>query len=191
MQVLIHLRRWILRIPLILSSLLLTGGPSLFAQTTISKEYQIKAVFLFNFAQFVQWPPTVFTREDEPFRIGILGEDPFGSFLDETVQGEKIDGHPLVVERYGSIAAAKGCQILFIGKAEMGQIESIFEDLKGQNILTVGDAEGFVQKGGVVRFATEKNKIHLRISLQAAKRANLTISSKILRLSEIVEPRGN
>lgn len=159
------------------------------ASAEISKEYQIKAAFLFNFAQFVQWPPKTFTQADGPFCIGILGEDPFGSFLDETVRGEKIDGHPLVIKRYASAEEAKDCQILFISRSEMGRIEEVFTVLGNRSILTVGDAEGFVQRGGIVRFATEENKIHLRISPKAAKRASLVISSKILRLAEIVETK--
>jgi YfiR/HmsC-like len=176
-----------LRCWFILLVLLSAGGPRLSAQTAISKEYQVKAVFLFNFSQFVQWPPSAFTRPDEPFRIGLLGDDPFGAFLDETVNGEKVDGHPLVVQRCASAQDAKDCQILFIGRSEMGRVEAIFGDLKGLKILTVGDAEGFIRKGGVMRFVVDKNKVHLRISLHAAKRADLTISSKILRLAEIVE----
>jgi hypothetical protein len=157
------------------------------ARAEISKEYQVKAVFLFNFAQFVQWPPTAFTRAEEPFRIGILGEDPFGTYLDQTVQGEKVDGHPLVIKRCASAADAKDCKIVFVSRSEMGQVEAIIDELKGRNILTVGDAEGFIRKGGIMRFVMDNNKVHLRISLNAAKRSDLTISSKVLRLAEIVE----
>src|SRR5690349_20901076 len=86
-----------LRLGLALAVLSWSGGSSLRVLAAISKEYQIKAVFLFNFAQFVKWPSTAFTHANEPFCIGILGDDPFDAFLDETVRGEKIDGHPLVI----------------------------------------------------------------------------------------------
>lgn len=153
-------------------------------------EYQVKAVFLFNFAQFVQWPPQAFSRPDQPFRIGILGEDPFGPYLDQTVQGEKIDGHPLVVKRCTGVEDARDCQILFIGRSQMGNLEGIFAALQGLSILTVGDAQGFVQRGGVLRFNMVDNKVHLRVSLKAAQRANLAISSKLLRLADIVDTGG-
>jgi len=177
------LRAWF-----ILLVLLPAGGQPLSAQTAISKEYQIKAVFLFNFAQFVQWPTTAFTRADEPFRIGVLGADPFDSFLDETVRGEKVDGHPLVIRRYGGIEEVKGCQVLFISRSESEGMEKILAGLKGRNILTVGDTEGFIENGGIIRFVTEGNKIHFRVNLEALKRTNLTISSKVLRLAEIAGP---
>jgi hypothetical protein len=153
-----------------------------------SKEYQIKAAFLFNFAQFVDWPTTAFTNTEAQFCIGILGDDPFGTVLDEMVQGEKVNGHPLVIQRYLNVQDVKDCQILFICRSESEQTEQIVAGLKGKNILTVSDIEGFTKSGGIIQFTTEQNKIHLRISMEAAKNANLTISSKLLRLAEIVEP---
>ncbi len=158
------------------------------AETGVSKEYQIKAVFLFNFAQFVTWPPAAFSQPDEPFRIGVLGNDPFDGFLDEAVNGEKVDGHPLVIRRYSSVEDAKECQILFISSSESQKMESILSGLRGLNILTVGDTEGFIRDGGIVRFVIKDNKIHFRINPEAAKSAELTISSQVLRLAEIVGP---
>jgi hypothetical protein len=172
----------------LLSALLWVGGPSLSAKTTIPKEYQIKAVFLFNFAQFVKWPPAAFARANQPFCIGVLGDDPFDSFLEETVKGEKVNGHPLAVRRYGRVEDVKDCQILFISRSESQRIEKIIAGLKGKNILTVGDVEGFIQKGGAIRFFTEKRKIRFKINPEVTKRVNLSISSKMLRLAEIAEP---
>jgi hypothetical protein len=170
------------------SALLLSGAIEMPAQTKISREYQIKAAFLFNFAQFVTWPPDAFTNAAAPFRIGILGEDPFGAFLDETVRNEKVNGHPLVVQRYRSAKDIKDCQILFVSRSESRRVKRILADLKDRNILTVGDMEDLVESGGIIRFSTEKNKIHFQVNLEAAKNANLTISSKMLRLAEIVTP---
>jgi hypothetical protein len=177
-----------IRVCLILLVLWSAVSSPLSAQSSVSKEYQIKAVFLFNFAQFVKWPDRVFTRSDEPFRIGILGDDPFDGFIDATVQGEKVDGHPLVIQRYASVADIKVCQILFISRSESEKMEGILSDLKGKNILTVADSEGFIKSGGIVLLSKEENKIRLQINLEAAKNANLSISSKILRLAEIVGP---
>ena len=164
------------------------GAKPLCAQAGISREYQIKALFLFNFAQFVQWPSTAFTRADEPFRIGVLGDDPFDGFLDETVRGEKINGHPLVIERYANGGDVKDCQILFVSRSESGRMGEILDAVKGRNVLTVGEMEGFLKNGGMIRFVTEENKIHFRIDLDAAKNVNLVISSQVLRLAEIVGP---
>ena len=153
-----------------------------------SKEYQIKAVFLFNFAQFVDWPTNAFLENQAPLVIGILGEDPFGSYLDETVRGEKVNNRSLVIQRYRSVDQIKSCHILFISRSESARQEEILNALKGRNILTVGDYDGFAQRGGMIRFVTDKNKVRLKIGLEAAKAAKLTISSKLLRPAEIVAP---
>jgi len=170
----------------VLTGVLLAGALESGAQTAPSKEYQVKAVFLFNFAQFVEWPTNAFTGPQAPLVIGVLGDDPFGAFLDETVRGETVNNHPLVVQRYRQLDEIKECHILYISQSESARLEQIFSGLKDRNILTVGDVEGFAMKGGIVRFVTDK-KIRLRINLEAAKAANLTISSKLLRPAEIVE----
>ena len=181
------LKKW-LCFWIVASVLLLSGALERSAQAEISKEYQVKAVFLFNFAQFITWPTNAFPDAQTPLTIGVLGDDPFADFLDETVRGEKVGGHPLAIQRYQRVEDIQSCQILFISRSESRRIKRILEDLKGRNILTVGDIEGFLKNGGAIRFVTEANKIHFRINLEAAKSANLIISSKMLRLAEIVEP---
>jgi YfiR/HmsC-like len=171
-----------------MSALLLSGGLDLSAQTAPVSEYQVKAVFLFNFAQFVDWPPQAFPEAQTPLVIGVLGEDPFGAYLDETVRNEKVNNRPLAVQRYRHVEEIKTCHVLFISRSEVDQLEQILVRLQGRNILTVGDADGFAVRGGMIRFVLAENKIRLRINLEAAKGANLTISSKLLRPAEIVAP---
>ena len=160
----------------------------LHAAAAPAAEYQLKAVFLFNFAQFVEWPAEAFPEPKAPLIIGVLGDDPFGTYLDETVHGEKVNDRPLSIQRYRRIDDIKTCHILFISRSEANQLEPIFASLKGRHVLTVSDFSGFAQSGGMIRFVTEKNKIRLRINLEAAKTAELTISSKLLRPAEIVTP---
>lgn len=169
-------------------SALLFGGWELRAQAPTSKEYQVKAVFLYNFAQFVEWPPDSFPDAQTPLVIGVLGQDPFGAYLDEIVRGEKVNNRALVIERYRQVEDIKTCHVLFISRSELGRFEQILGSLKGRNILTVGDAEGFALSGGMIRFVAENNKIRMRINLEAARAAKLTISSKLLRPAEIIAP---
>ena len=133
---------------LVLSALLLSGALGLPAEPAAPREYQLKAVFLFNFAQFVEWPPEAFPDAQTPLVIGVLGEDPFGAYLDETVRGERVNNRSLVVQRYRRVDEIKTCHILFISRSEADRLEQILVRLKGRNILTVGDAEGFAQRGG-------------------------------------------
>ncbi len=151
-----------------------------------SAEYQLKAIFLFNFAQFVEWPSRAVAGELAPFVIGVLGDDPFGAYLDETVRGERIANHPIVVRRYRRAEEVTGCHVLFISRSEIAQMGQIVAGFKGQSILTVGDVDDFNRLGGIVRFVTEQGKIRLRIDVQAAQSAGLKISSKLLRSAMIV-----
>jgi YfiR/HmsC-like len=176
------------RVWLIASIVLFSAGPEASAQTAISREYRIKAVFLFNFAQFVDWPPEAATSSQAPLIIGVLGDDPFDGYLDETVRGEKLKNRPFVVQRYRRVEDIAGCQVLFISRTIPSQLGHIMAALKGRSILTVGDTEGFAEDGGIIRFVTENNRIKFRINVDAAEAAHLVISSKLLRLAEVAPP---
>ena len=181
-----RIRSWELSWYLALLTLSLFGGSETRAETTSAREYQIKAAFLFNFTQFVEWPPGAFPDPQAPLIIGVLGDDPFGPFLDEAVRGEKSGSHSIAVQRYRNALEAVQCHILFIGYYEMDRLEQVLSALKGRNILTVGDTLNFARRGGMIRFVTVNNKIRLRVNLEAAKAAGLTLSSKLLRPAEIV-----
>ena len=164
-------------------------GASLFAaqlRAQAFKEYDVKAAFLYHLAQFVDWPPEAFPAPENPLVVGVLGADPFGKALDEIVQDEVVKNRKLKVQRYHSMEEIEVCHILFISQSEGGRLDQIFSSLKGRKILTVGDTDGFAQRGGMVRFLTEKNKVRLRINIDAAKAAGLTISSKLLRAADLV-----
>jgi YfiR/HmsC-like len=147
-------------------------------------EYQLKAVFLFNFAHFVEWPAAALPGDDAPFVIGVLGKDPFGSSLDEVVRGETVGGRRLAIERYPDVARLRSCQILFIQAEELAHLDQILDAVKGHSVLTVTD--GPAARGVVIDLVKEESHIRLRIDLEAAKASNLTISSKLLRPAQIV-----
>jgi len=154
-------------------------------------EYRVKAVFLFNFAQFVEWPPEAFTRPDEPFVIGVLGKDPFGAELDSVVRGESVAQRSLVVERYYNIGELHNCHILYIARSEIGHLPQILAALSGRSVLTVSDADGDDQTGVMIRLVNRDNRVRLQIDVGAAKAGHLLISSKLLRPAEIVgRPEG-
>src|SRR5262249_519960 len=132
------------------------------------------------------WPEDAFARADEPLVIGVLGEDPFGAYLEETVRGETAHGRPLAVERYRRLEEVGNCQVLFVSSSEAARFARIFASLNGRRVLTIGDVDGFTHHGGMIRLATVAGKIQLRINLEAAKAARLTISSKLLRPAQIV-----
>ena len=147
-------------------------------------EYQIKAVFLFNLAQFVDWPAKAFPDPASPLIVGVLGDDPFGSYLDETLRGERVRNRPLVLQRYRRASEIRLCHVLFISRSESDHLEQVFGTLRGRSILTVGDTEDFITRGGMIRLVTESNKIRLRINVDAVRAAGLAVSSKLLRLAQ-------
>jgi len=169
---------------------LLVTGQRVAAQGVRASEYQLKAVFLFNFAQFVDWPAEAFPDSATPLVIGILGNDPFGETLDLTVRDERLGGRPFQVQRYRSVDEIKTCHILFISRSEGARPATILAGLQHRPILTVSDADRFAERGGMIRFVTDRSRIRLQLNLDAAQAAHLTISSKLLRAAEIITPTG-
>jgi uncharacterized protein DUF4154 len=146
-------------------------------------EYQVKAAYLFNFGQFVEWPATAYSSPTAPFVIGIFGDDPFGNVIDEIVRGESLAGHPLVVKRFKTAEEVAGCNILFIGRSEAPRIERTLEALRGRHVLTVTDFTGAGSDAAIIALKTENNRIRMRINVEEARANNLVISSKLLRLA--------
>jgi hypothetical protein len=153
------------------------------AQETQPSEYQLKSAFLFNFAKFVEWPPEAFSSSTAPLVFGVLGENPFGEHLENTVRNKTINGRKIVVKTVTSPDEAKTCHILFISTSERRRLREILEALRSSSVLTVGEMDRFIEAGGMINFVLENNKIRFQISDQAARNARLKISSKLLSLA--------
>ena len=139
----------------------------------------------------MEWPPAAFPEESAPLAICILGDDPFGSYLDDVVRGEQVNSRRLTVQRFRAAEDVKGCQVLFVSRSESKNLERTLVSLKGMDALTVSDANDFAERGGMIQLETENGKIRLKINVNAAKASSLTISSKLLRSAEIVPSGGN
>jgi hypothetical protein len=154
-----------------------------------SSEYLIKAGFIYNFAKLVEWPSSAFPQPDSPIVIGILGEDPFGATLDRIVTDKKINGRGIAVKRlkWGrDLKDLRDCNILFISSSEKEHLDSVVDAMKWLPVLTIGDAPGFARRGGIINFTLEDNKVRFEVNVEAAKHADLTISSRLLTLARIV-----
>jgi len=164
----------------------------------VFKEYDLKALFLYNFAQFVDWPPEAFPSRTTPLVIGVLGQDHFGKSLDDLTQSQTAsasdrDGsasaarRKFKIERSRRFTDVQNCHILFIDQSESANLDEILRKCRGKPILTVSDIDGFSHRGGMIEFITDEKekKIRLRINVSAAKDAHLAISSKLLKLAQI------
>jgi hypothetical protein len=162
----------------------IAAAPS-FAQ--VSKEYHLKAVFLWRLAQFTQWPANAFEHADSPIVICVLGENPFGDAIEEAVRGETANGRKLVVQHYRGVPEIQTCHVLYVSGSVARQLKEISAALAGKSILTVRDSDGSARSyDTIVRFINEQNKINLRIDLKAATAARLVLDPRLLRAAEIV-----
>lgn len=169
----------------------LAGGLSRGRAADTPTEYELKAALLYNFTQFVEWPESAFAAPDSPLVIGILGRDPFGESLDRLVRGEQSRTHPIVVARCRDIEAARNCHILFIAASERDDLQRILTGVRGRPLLTIGDFDGFIRRGGMVRFYSAGKRIRLRVDHDAARAAGFTMSAKLLRVVELSHAGGD
>ena len=168
------------------------GARGISAQSSPVNEYQVKAAFLFHFAQFVDWPPQVFKGPDSPLTYCTVGEDPFHGALDAALSGKTFGARPFRVQHFRQAAEVQGCQVLFIGTLERKSIPDALADLRGSPVLTVGESEHFAQEGGMIGFCLEDSKVRFEINLSAAESAKLRISARLLALAKTVigSPKG-
>jgi hypothetical protein len=168
-------------------ALLLTVSPGRgLAESPTSVEYKVKGAFLLNFAKFTKWPAEEFAATNTPVTIGIVGEDPFGSILDQLVAGETIGTRPIVVKRLAPSEDLSQCRILFIPKS--ADATDVLKHVASPGVLTVGESDDFLDRGGVIRLLIEDKKVRFEVNRDAAQRAHLTISSQLLKLARTIRP---
>lgn len=149
----------------------------------VALEYRVKAAYLFNFTKFVEWPEEAL-RDGTPLTICTVGGNPFGPALGETIRGEQVNGRPLAARPAPPV---EGCHLLFVPRAvpPAGHLAAA----STRPILTVGESEDFLDRGGMVRFVLEDGRIRFEINHDAAARMHLRISSRLLRLARPTDGR--
>lgn len=155
------------------------------ASAPVQNEYALKSRFLYNFCRFIEWPDSAFVSPTEPFIIGIVGDDPFGSALNEAVRGKKYHNRPIWIDHFRAPAEIKRCHLLFVSRANAGRLDPILAAVAGKNVLTVSETEDFLTRGGMITLRAEQNRVRLRLGAAAIQSANLVVSSKLLRVAEV------
>jgi hypothetical protein len=170
----------------ILISTAIGDSAPLIAQTKSAGEYQVKAAFLYNFAKFIDWPPNAFSDPKQPLAVCIYGHDPFGRSLEDALLGKFIGDRPVILGRATQFQDLAGCQVVFVSASEREPAADLANRLKGHAVLLVGESEGFAVSGGSIQFTIEDSRVRFVINPDAADRAGLKISSKLLALAKIV-----
>jgi hypothetical protein len=146
-------------------------------------EFQVKAAFIVNFARFVEWPASAFDAPSAPFVMGILGDDPFGTDLDQAVRDKMIGGHPILVKRIEDGDDLVRFHLVFIAGSEKRRLKDHLTRLGTGAVLTVSDLDGFCANGGLIGFVTVNDRIRFKVNASSAQRHGLKISSKLLTLA--------
>jgi len=151
-------------------------------------EYAVKAAFLYHFAHFVDWSAP--RPDPAAVTIGVLGKDPFGDLLDNAVVGKTVSGRRVTIRRFASIEALQPCDILFISSSEASRLPQVLSRVGKWSVLTVGEADRFARRGGMIGFFYEDSRVRLEVNVGAADAAGLRISSKLLSVARLVKPEG-
>jgi len=178
-------------------------APTVKADPVTSSEYQVKAAFLYNFIKFADWPGEDTADSNEPIIIGIVGKNPFGDAF-KPIENKRIKERQVIVKQFKGlgeqeksgekdkdeidkqIEAIRKCQLLFICSSERARFKETVNLVKDYSVLTVGDTQGFLDSGGIIKFVMKENKVRFEISITAANRAKIKVRSQLLRLAKKV-----
>jgi hypothetical protein len=152
-----------------------------------TREYKIKAAYLYNFGRYIEWPDSAFRESASTFVIGVMQSDPIGADLDSIAAAKRIAGRNITVRRFSTAEEVTRCHILFLPRTAGDEVvKSIVSRFAGQHTLFVGEADSFLENGGVIGFVIQQNNVRVMIALKAAERENLKISSKLLQVAQVV-----
>jgi hypothetical protein len=154
---------------------------------TQANPFNVEAAFLRNFTHYVDWPTQAFTDNQSAWYICVLGNDPFGRVLESTFKGRTEQGRSFEILRSNNLSDLEQCQILYIAYEVSASRRAVLSELRGRPVLTVSNAPGFLQEGGIIRFDVA-DYVRININLDQARAAELAIQTKMLEVSnDIIE----
>jgi hypothetical protein len=171
----------------LLTAVAVGGAFAIRAAAEPNLEYRVKAAFLYNFAKFVAWPAEVFPAADSPVAFCLAGDDPFGELLESIINERKVEGRSISIRRLASDAPLAGCHLVFSSELDGARVARVLQHAGEANALTVGEADDFLSRGGMIRLFVEEGKVRFDISARSAEQVGLKISSQLLKLARNVE----
>jgi len=172
---------------LVCAGLAFARPATIWSQPAAPSEYDVKAVWLLNFARFVDWPANAFSSPKAPFVVGVMGRDPFGASLEKTFAGKVVKGRPFVLKQLSTEEDAAGCHMVFFPTSERRRPRDWIQKMRRAPVLTVGEAGDFLSDGGVIQFIQKDETIRFAINLDAASSARLKVSANLLKVAVSVQ----
>jgi hypothetical protein len=152
-------------------------------------EYALKAEFIERFTHFVEWPPSAFPSADAPFVICVFGEDPFGDYLSKMTAGRTIRDRKVKLVQPNGLGEIKKCHVLFVARSEKAKLAAILSQTGDQPVLTIGDTDGFAQRGILINFYLEGDKVRFEVNGEAIKKSGLKVSAQLMSLARPANAR--
>lgn len=149
-------------------------------------ETKVKVAYIYNFTKFIEWPGNEGDTAGEPVRICVIGSDPIRTTLGE-LSTRDVRGRPIRIARIRDASAIPQCHLLFISRSEEAQVETILRRLQGTPVVTISDIPRFAQRGGMISFTTENNRVRIEINQRTIRQSGLKVSAKLLEIARIVQ----
>lgn len=183
MRVKLLIRVWLVALG-VMAGLSFLGQNLAHSQTM--NEYQVKAAYLYSFAKFIEWPARAFSSPAAPLRFCVLNDQVFMGELNHIVEGKVIGGRRVEVIPVRNAEESVGCHLLFIDSSHARRAQHILEILRDTSVVTVGDAPGFIEEGGIIDFVLHDDRVQFRVNHKAATQAGLQVSSHLLGVAKLV-----
>lgn len=166
-------------VSLLIVTFLATMHSTARAEDAPTIEYKVKASYLYNFLQFVEWPVDAFANNT--ILLCVFGVDNFGAAL-RPIAGEIVRGRTIAVRYFQDVKGLENCHMVFVSASESERDSQVLQYLLGRPVLVVGETNGFAERGGTINLIQVADKIRFEINQQAAKRSRLKISAQLLKL---------
>jgi hypothetical protein len=162
--------------------------PHAFAQRVEATEATVKAAFLYKFAGYVDWPASAFSAPDAPFVFGVVGNDEVAAELAKVTAGRQVGGHPVVVKRVREGETLRGMHTVFVGRGASDRLATLIRAAQRPALLVVTETERGLETGSAINFVVAEDRVGFEVSLDAAERNGLKISSRMLAVARRVLP---
>ncbi|NEV62441.1 YfiR family protein [Thiorhodococcus minor] len=163
-------------------------GASFTARAESYAELDVRAVYLYNFAAFVDWPDRAFESSTSPVRYCVLANRALQANLRQVLDGERVDGRPFELLTDENPQRWSRCHLLYVDHGYQALAKRVLRQAKGRPVLTVSDAETFLYEGGAMALVRKSGRLRPFVNRSAVAAAGIRISSKLLRIATLVEP---